>query len=355
MNCGIDQSWDYDAFEAQLTQKAAQQRIPIKGSLELTFRCNLRCQHCYVAHAHRGLPGQLELSTPEIHNLLDQVTDAGCLWFLLTGGEPLLRKDFDEIYLYARRKGLLLYLFTNGTLLDPRRADLLAEWRPFCVEITLYGYTQQTYERITGVPGSHARCMRAIELLLERKVPLRLKTVLMTLNQPELGQMQAFSKSLGVNFYYNGQVHMGLDRQSGPAALRIPPGQLVQMEWEDPAQRSAWGEIYGASTQSASPGVYRCNAGLDSFHIDPYGQLSLCMLDRSQQFDLRRGSFRDGWRDFLAAARAPEYSEHHQCTSCSLRSVCSHCPGWAWLEQGDPESRVEYICDLTHQRAEMFS
>ena len=101
--------------------------------------------------------------------------DEGCLWFLLTGGEPLVRRDFLEIYQYIKRKGLLATVFTNGTLLTPKIADVLAEWRPFAIEITLYGRTQETYERVTGIPGSHARCMRGIELIMERGLPLNLK------------------------------------------------------------------------------------------------------------------------------------------------------------------------------------
>ena len=132
-----------------------------------------------------------------------EVTDAGCLWLLLTGGEPLLRRDFLDIYTYAKRKGLILTLFTNGTLITPRIADYLAEWRPFNIEITLYGATQETYERVTGIPGSYARCRRGIDLLLERKLPLNLKTMVMTLNHHELDQMKSLAASLGVQFRFD--------------------------------------------------------------------------------------------------------------------------------------------------------
>ena len=153
----------------RLRNKIAGQRIPITGSLELTFRCNLRCQHCYVTHGHQGIPGQQELTTAEIKNILDQLVDEGCLWLLLTGGEPLMRRDFLEIYTYAKRKGLLV------TSLHQRHhahaTYSLISWPNgvrINIEITLYGRTQETYERVTGIPGSHARCIRGIELLLER-------------------------------------------------------------------------------------------------------------------------------------------------------------------------------------------
>ncbi len=353
MNCSLHPEWDYEEFNQWLTQKAARQRIPIKGTLELTFRCNLRCQHCYVSHGHQGLPGQVELSISEIRLLIDQVVDAGCLWFLLTGGEPLLRKGFEEIYLYAKHKGLLLYLFTNGTLLTPRLADLLAEWRPYGVEITLYGYTQETYERVTGMPGSHTRCLKGIELLLARNVPLKLKTVLMTLNQHELHLMEGFARSLGVNFYYDGMLNAGLEGSRSPRELRLSPERIVQFDRADPARKSAWKEAFSKPVPPATSRLYKCQAGLNSFHVDPYGKLSLCMMDRRQQYNLRQGSFQDGW-SFLSVAGSQECSPQNDCQTCSLRIVCTQCPGLAWMESGDPEERVEFLCDVAHLRAQAF-
>ena len=150
MECPHIPEIQYSDFSKRLHEKVAGQRIPINGSLELTFRCNLRCVHCYAAHGHQGIPGKQELTFAEICGILDQIVDEGCLWLLLTGGEPLLRPDFLDIYTYAKRKGLLVTLFTNGTLITPRIADYLADWRPLKVEITLYGRTQETYEARKG-------------------------------------------------------------------------------------------------------------------------------------------------------------------------------------------------------------
>jgi len=188
---------EYGEFSEWLHQRVADQHIPISGSLEVTTRCNLRCQHCYIPGEWRANRSDTQLSLGEIKRILDQLTDAGCLWLLLTGGEPLLRRDFLDIYDYAKRKGLILTIFTNGTLVTPRIADFLAEWRPFKIEITLYGATQETYERVTGIPGSYTCCRRGIDLLLERNLPLSLKTIVMTLNHHELDEMKLLSTRLG--------------------------------------------------------------------------------------------------------------------------------------------------------------
>jgi radical SAM protein with 4Fe4S-binding SPASM domain len=339
-----------------LHDRAVRERIPVHGAFELTFRCNLRCQHCYVSPGNQGFPGKNELTLAEIRGILDQIVDAGCLWLLLTGGDPLVRRDFRDIYLSARRKGLILTLFTNGTLLTPRLADFLAEWRPYVIEITLYGHTQATYERVTGVPGSHARCLRGIELLMERGLPLRLKTVLLSLNQHELWDMKDFAGRLGLSFRYDGLVNAGFNDLTNPLSLRLAPQEVVWYDVEDPQKRKDWIDTFTrlSQTRLVPNQIYRCMAGLSTFNIDPFGQLSLCMLERVPSYDLRQGSFIDGWRNFLAGLRAREFGEDYECGQCSLRGVCAQCPGWARVETGNPEGRVDFLCQVTHERARIF-
>jgi len=356
MDCPHIPELGYGEFSKRLHHKVAGQRIPIVGSLELTFRCNLRCVHCYVAHGHRGIPGRQELTRAEICDILGQVVDEGCLWLLLTGGEPLLRPDFLDIYTYAKRKGLILTLFTNGTLLTPPMVDHLAEWRPFVVEITLYGRTQETYERVTGVPGSHARCMRGIDLLLDRGIPLKLKTMLMTLNQHEVWDMKAYADSLGVDFRFDPLLNAGLDGSLAPTQFRLAPEEAVAFDLADAKRMEHWrrfcDRFIGAPPDPES--LYICGAGLSSFHVGPYGELSACMTARQPGYDLRGGSFRQGWREFIPQVRAQKRTRETACARCDLISLCGQCPGWSQLEYGDQERPVAYLCAVAHRRAQAF-
>jgi MoaA/NifB/PqqE/SkfB family radical SAM enzyme len=241
MECPYIPLTPYSDFSLRLHEQAAGQRIPLVGSLEVTERCNLGCAHCYI-----NLPAgdygarRRELITREMYQILDQVVDEGCLWLLLTGGEPFVRPDFLDIYTYAKKKGLLVTLFTNGTTVTPRIADHLAEWRPFAVEITLYGATQETYERVTGVKGSFERCMRGIQLLLERGLPLKLKTMVMTLNQAELGEMRALARILGVEFRYDPVLNVRLDGGRSPQEFRIPAEDVVALDLADEQRMQGW-------------------------------------------------------------------------------------------------------------------
>jgi radical SAM protein with 4Fe4S-binding SPASM domain len=356
MDCPHIPELGYGEFSKRLHQKVAGQRIPIVGSLELTFRCNLRCAHCYVAFGHQGVPGRKELTRAEICDILDEIVDEGCLWLLLTGGEPLLRPDFSEIYTYAKRKGLILSLFTNGTLLTPRIVEHLAEWCPFVVEITLYGRTQETYERVTGVPGSHARCMRGIDLLLEREIPLKLKTMLMTLNQHELWDMEAYADGLGVDFRFDPMLNAGLDGVADPTQYRLAPEEVVSFDLADAKRLERWHEFCERFIASPSDpeSLYICGAGLSSFHIGPYGELSACMIARQPSYGLRGGTFHQGWHEFIPWVRAQKRTQQTPCAQCELMSLCGQCPGWAQLEHGDQERPVPYLCQVAHRRARAF-
>jgi MoaA/NifB/PqqE/SkfB family radical SAM enzyme len=141
----------YGEFSQTFHRQTAREHLPISGSIEITRRCPLTCVHCYNnLSMSDSAASQAELTLAEHCRILDELADAGCLWLLFTGGEIFARRDFLEIYTHAKKKGLLITLFTNGTLITPRVADYLAEWRPFAIEITLYGRTRETYERLTG-------------------------------------------------------------------------------------------------------------------------------------------------------------------------------------------------------------
>jgi radical SAM protein with 4Fe4S-binding SPASM domain len=343
----------YGDFARRLAERVRGKRVPMMGSFELTFRCNLRCKHCYLDGQHDGVPGMEELSLDEIRDILDQVADAGCLWLLLTGGEPLVRDDFLDIYTYAKHKGFLIFLFTNGTLLTPEIADVLAEYPPFVTEVTLYGQTRETYERITGISGSFDRCIRGIELLVGRGLQTKLKTMLMTLNQHELSDIKGYAEDLGIGFRYDAKLNPGLDAERFPLDYRLSPEQIVAYDLRDADRMVEWHRFCERMMDSVSPRIhlYNCGAGVTAFHIDPFGKLSVCMLSREPEYDLREGSFDEGWKHVLRDTRYQAAPEDYICNQCELLSLCGQCPGWTKLEGGDPVKPVTFLCKLAHLRA----
>ena len=171
-----------EAFRA----RAARTRTPVSATLELTRRCNLRCVHCYLGdQAEQHRLKDRELAAAAMKAAVSEWAQAGCLYLTLTGGEPLLRPDFPEIYRHARERGLVVTVFTNGTLVTEEIAGLFREFPPRKVEISLYGATAATHDGVTGVPGSHARAWAGIRRLQGAGVRVALKTVLMKSNLAE--------------------------------------------------------------------------------------------------------------------------------------------------------------------------
>jgi radical SAM protein with 4Fe4S-binding SPASM domain len=268
----------------------------------------------------------------------------------------LLRPDFLEIYTYAKEKGLIIILFTNGTLITPRIADHLAEFRPFVVEVSLYGATRKTYESVTRVPGSYDRCRRGIQLLRERGIPLNLKTVVMSLNRHELEELKNWTAELRVPFRFDAMITPKLDGSQEPCTLRLTPQEVVAIDLADEQRSKEWKELIKKFTMCLPEpeNLYFCGAGIGGFHLDFQGMLGLCLLVRKPGYHLPSGSFREGWNNFLVKVRQQKRQNPIPCTRCELIALCGQCPGWALLENGNPEGKVEYLCQIAHLRGATF-
>lgn len=333
-------------------------RVPLEVSLELTHRCPLECQHCYNNLAMGDLDARKrELSKEEYFRILDEITEMGCFWLLFTGGEIFARKDFLEIYTYAKKKGLLITLFTNGNLINERIADYLKEWPPFAIEITLYGRTKETYEALTQIPGSYDRCMRGIELLRSRNLPLKLKTVATSINKHEVLSMRSFAKEdLGLEFKFDSLMNPRIDCSQSPLAVRLLPEEVVALDLHVPEMKAEYRRFVEQGIQAPPPArehgtVHVCGGGVNSFAIDPYGQMSICVLSHQESYDLRRGSVKEGWEQFLLEVRNRKRSMMTKCVDCRLRNLCGMCPATGQLENGNSESPVEFLCEVAHLRA----
>ena len=351
---------NYGVWSLGVHQRLSGKRIPLGGSIEVTQRCNNKCLHCYnnLAAGNRDAR-EKELTLAEHCRIIDQIAGFGCLWLLLTGGEIFLRRDFLDIYTYAKQKGLIVTLFTNGTLIAPDIADYLAQFPPFSIEITLYGNTKDTYESITGVPGSFDHCMQGIRLLKERKLPLKLKTMAIVQNKHEIFDMKRFvEEELELEFKFDAMVNPRRDCSQSPLAARLTPQEIVQLDLEDSDRVAEWKQFADRFNKPmAAPGrvdsLYQCGGGFQSFAIDPYGCLSVCVLS-GNTYDLRKGSFKEGWEKFLLSLRQRKNTRQTKCSNCRIKPMCGMCPANAELECREAEDPVDFLCEVAHLRAHII-
>ena len=346
---------EYGPLVRDMLARAAAVRQPAHGTFELTGRCNLSCRMCYVRQAAGDRTAiAAELPAPAWLELARRAVDEGMVFLLLTGGEIFLRRDFFEIYEPLTRLGLVLALFTNGTLITRDVASRLGEAPPSRTEITLYGATAATFEAVTGVRGSYAACVAGIEALLARQVPLGLKTTLTQRNAAELEAMRAMARDWGVPFSASTLLAKRPDR--GPAEIdecRLPPADCIALEATDRASADDWAEVALKGPATAAHGNFYCRSGKAAFVIGPSGEMNVCsLLPRPGARPLRSG-FAEAWRQvgrFVEAAPPAAVA----CRACEALPYCGRCPAWSMIETGTLTEPVPYLCSIARARLERY-
>ena len=343
------------------------------GSLtvELTERCDNACVHCCIAlpAGDRVARGR-EMGTARVLDVFAQAAGLGCLDLKLTGGEPLLRPDFEDVYLSARKLGMRVTLFTNARRVTPGLAELFARVPPLKpVEVTAYGMRRESYEAVSGVPGSFTQFRRGVALLAGAGVPLVVKGALLPPNRHELDELEAWAASLPGPGETGGSA-MFLElrhRRDDPAAdariaaLRIAPEDAVAVLTRRPDEyRRESFRFLRRFTGPPGERLFRCGAG-HTVAVDAYGWVQPCLLLRDPALCVELGDgaaaggvtladaldrFR-GLRDMVATD--PEYLR--RCARCFLMGFCEQCPAKAWAEHGALDRPVDYLCDVAHAQA----
>ncbi|MBI4230884.1 MAG: radical SAM protein [Planctomycetes bacterium] len=352
---------DYAAFSARLFEGAARSGLPLRGQIELTYRCNLRCVHCYTDCHNHPADVARELPRREILRILDAMHRDGCLWLCLTGGEIFRRPDFFGIYDHAQDKGFLVTLFTNVTTVTRPIADRLAERRPFAIETSCHGGSAAVFDAVTRVPGSFARFCEGVRLLLDRGLPLKVKTKAMTLNRGRLGEIRSLLASFGLPFHVSTDIYPDLAGSIAPASYRLSPEEIVALEGACDAPDGGSGcraaGAHGADGDlfpRPPSALYRCGCGSNSFIVDPYGRLGSCVWSRAPGVDLAHAPRIDLARAFErqnAAIRARVYPDTSPCRDCRVHAQCDKKSGIASPESGRAEDPVGHFCETAHARA----
>ncbi len=349
---------EYRDFSLEIHKQAGASGQPFKATIELTYACNLHCVHCYTdCYNQPDLIKQKEMSVDQVKGILDQLHAEGVLWLCFTGGEIFMRRDFLEIYRYARSKGFLITLFTNGTLFTEDTVRFLSEHPPFCIETSCHGATDETFDRITQVAGSFKRFIEGMKLLKTYALPVKVKTKAMRLNKHELDQVKALIERLGLQFQVSTVIYPRLDGDLTPTHHRLTPDEIVELECslgesEPDESCSAQDE----STVLESPPddrLFRCGCATVSAHINAWGHLGACTWVNEPRADLRQHTIAQGIARVFQQIRGATYETDSPCRTCVVHRLCDKMPANAAAESGHIEQPVAHFCETAQKRAGM--
>lgn len=354
-------------------------RLPLQGSIDLTYRCNNDCRHCWLRLPANDGARHDELSANEWREIVDQARRLGTRRWVISGGEPLLRPDFSEIFEYTTHRSLGYSLNTNGTLITRALAKLLK--REGMKMVAVYGATADVYERATGNPGSFEALIAGLSYLREVGAGFVVQLIPMRENWSQWGAMVDFARSWS-NQYRVGAAWLfksacgDLARNESIARQRLNPESVVALDtsinFDEDARK---GGRLASTVQARDDRVLAdCIARHHEFHIDPYGGMSFCpfIKDPDLRMSLRSltGSIpsespasgendraaaisadavRYVWEDFIPSLGdrvrgGPEYFEG--CASCELRGDCRWCDAYGYLEHRRHGAKVEYLCEV---------
>ncbi len=337
----------YEDFSLKFHRKQWRNDRPNICQFELTFGCGLHCKHCYTDCYNNARNVKRELRSNKVRSILDKVYKRGMLWLCFTGGDPLTRGDFLELYAYAKDKGFIITLFTNAYSMNRRIAERLRDRLPFAIEITLNAVSQDLYEKITQVKGSFAKVMQGIDLILKANLPLKIKTQVMKDNLEQLPKIKQFIEKLGLRFYPSFLLYSRLNGDSAPTNLRISPREVLKLNGNKEPLNDNCDISLNSLRGSPHHKLFQCAiAGGDGIQIDPYGNLVPCNCIRKPKLNLLKESLKQSQKDILDWIRTRCFTNSSECRQCSIRDICFSCPGKALLEISDMQAPVPYFCEL---------
>ena len=315
----------------QIQEVCAREHLLFSAALELTYRCNERCIHCYVDGVHKER-GQNELTLEEYKGLLDELRDMGCVSLLLTGGEVGVKDCFLEVTEYAASLGMAVDLFTNGLTMTPEILEQLRQWTVNSVSYSLYGGTAPVHDAITKIPGSFQRTLMAALMTKCAGIDTYIKTVVMKENQEDLSALLQLGKRLGIPVAAGFAV---LDTHSGRS------GTVHQLSTREEIQHAlrllSDGDHAGTAAFHRKPDSLICNAGQCSLSIDPYGNVRPCLALPITLGNIRKTPLRKIW------AEAPELRDLR---NLRLRKVCRECESCGNIDECELcLARIKFLPD----------
>ena len=349
-----------------LHQKGRRLGLPIAGNFELTARCNFNCPMCYVHQSAESVEAAGgELTAHQWLEIAEAAQKRGLIFALLTGGEPLVRKDFFEIYDGMKKMGLLISINSNGSMLQGQILERFLKDPPLRFNISLYGGSNETYRGMCGLPV-YDRVKENIRALRQAGIGVSLNLSITPYNYQDLERIYADAVELDVNVKASSYMYPPIRLADGSYGcgnrLSAEDAARCSVQWdairftpEEFALRAQGMEkltdVCGDGCPLEEGEGIRCRAGSSSFWITWQGKMLPCGMMTEPVADLRKQSFEEAWeyiRSESAKVRLPA-----ECGSCAYKEVCGVCASVCYTETGRFDGVPTYICEKTKQQVRL--
>ncbi len=315
---------------AEIGQKAFNLGVPLAIHMDVTYRCNERCVHCYLDHDDHG-----EMTTVEIKDVLDQLAEAGVFFLTFSGGEVFMRRDFLELVEYARRLLFNVKIKTNAVMIGEAEAQRIRALSVDTVQVSIYSHRPEVHDAITKLPHSFERSIKAICFLRDQGLRVTIANVLMTANLSDHYGAQKLAAELGVQYTLDPTITPMMDGDTSVLALRVPGTELEEV-FRNPALVPNQEEFCAPPKPPSEEDLegYSCSAGHSFCYISPYGDVFPCVQFPLPTGNVRRQKFIDIWNlsPQMNEVRSIQAKHLSTCSSCSHVSSCTRCPGLAYME-----------------------
>lgn len=331
----------------EMTMKALARGIPFAVHLDITYRCNERCVHCYLDHDDHG-----EMTTAEIKHLLDEMAEAGVFILTLSGGEILMRKDFFEILEHARRLMFCVKLKTNAVMIREREAARIRDLGVESIQVSIYSHRPEVHDAITLVPGSLKRSLDAIRFLKSQGLKVIIANPLMAQTVQDYPAVRALAAELGIECSVDPTISPMMDGNRSTVSLGLDHAALQQV-FRD---KALVGDVEEFCAVPAGPDddllqALPCSAGHTSCYVSPYGDVYPCVQFPLPSGNVRQQRFADIWRHSkqLNEVRSIRVKDLSGCSQCVHGTSCTRCPGLAYME-GNMRGPSSQDCEKSFAR-----
>ncbi len=347
-------------IEQFLCEKATANHVPINAILELTPLCNMNCDMCFVRLDADEMKQKGRLrSAEEWIRLGKEMRDAGTLFVLFTGGEPLMHPEFKRIYIAFKRMGMILTVNTNGTKIDELWADFFAEYPPRRINLTLYGKDEETYQRLCHYPAGFQKALRAIRLLQERNVDVKVNGSITSENVEDIDELFSIVDQMDTVWKFDTYMYPAsrernilFDEKSrltpedaAVARVKLMEKRMGKKDFHTFARQFL--QRSKAEPGECTAGGVRCRAGKSSFTVNWQGMIRPCVMLSIPEEPVFDVGFQIAWTRILQQFENLRTSP--ECNACTVRKVCQTCAACAVLETGRFEGVPEYMCRYTKE------